>query len=406
MSNDKAICQDALNLIGKHGTTAEASRVSGIPCRTLGDRVDRAVNKYGLRPGATVAAEPEAARAAPAEAEPKALLDADRKLRAAKNEQKDLAAKLKASEEENDELQKRLELLQEIEDGQTAHTTHIENVTPKDGQGVFMGMLSDVHCEGRVDPATIPGYDNEYNPEICAARMTRYFQSYTFLLDAWRSVGHCDTAVLALLGDFLENAIHPDLMASTFMTPAKALLFIEDIVNGGIEHILSHGKLKKLLIPCVHGNHGRFTEEMRIQTSAGTSLEYLMYQQMARYWSREKRIEFMIAEGYSLPFKIYNTNCLIHHGDALKSWNGQGGLTIPLNKLIQRWNVSRAEPIHWAGNGHTHVTVQGNLFNSNGSVIGYGAYPNKMGCEYEPPQQTALWFDSKCGRTMTGRMYL
>ncbi len=404
--DDKTLCQEALNLVTSSGSAASAEQVSGISQRTLRDRVDRAINRHGLSP--KTSAKVQALKAAPmaAKAEPKELLVADRKLTAAKEGSKDLAGKLKASEAELAAAQKQLKLMQEIESGQGSRTTKIDRPVKTDGQGIFCAIASDWHIEERVDPRTIVGYANEYNPDIAKARSQKFFQSYVFMLNAWREIGHCDTAVLALLGDFISGFIHEELMESNYMSPSEAILFAQELLGSGIEYILKNGDLKTLVIPTCYGNHGRTTVKSRIQTGAENSFEYLLYKTMAREWRNEKRLDWRIADGYMVYTDLYDTRVAWHHGDAVKFGGGVGGIMIPLRKKIMSWNSGLKRPIDIACNGHFHTSIEGPDLISNGSLIGYNAYAMNCGCSYEPPQQTCFWIDSNRGRTMTGRLYV
>ncbi len=405
--DDKQLCQEALNLVTEHGTAAAAEVATGISQRTLRDRVDRAVKRHGLqaRPSARPA---PAARPAVVvrEVEPKELLVADRKIAAAKEDKKDLAGKLKASEAENAALQKRLELLLEIEQGQGSRTTRIDHLATAGGQGIFCGIASDWHIEERVDPETIAGYDNEYNPTIAKARAEKFFRSYVFMLNAWRNVGACDTAVLAVLGDLISGFIHEELMESNYMSPSDAILFAQELLGAGIEYILANGDLEHLIIPMCYGNHGRTTPKSRIQTGAENSFEYLLYKTMAREWRKETRLDFRIAEGYHLYTDLFNTRVRWHHGDSINYGGGVGGLTVPANKKIAAWNSGNPRPATLDCFGHHHRAMDNGNFIGNGSLIGINAFAISIGASYEPPQQMCFWVDSERGKTMSGRLYV
>jgi hypothetical protein len=277
---------------------------------------------------------------------------------------------------------------------------------PHNGEGMFVGVASDWHIEEQVRPETLDGYTNEYNLEISKARSEKFFQSYVYMLDAWRHVGKCDVAVLAILGDIISGYIHDDLMESNLLSPTQASLRGQDYLSSGIDHILSHGNLERLIVPCCFGNHGRTTEKRRIQTGAANSYEYVMYQQMKREWRAEPRVEFVIAEGYHLNMDLCGTRTRFHHGDSMKYGGGIGGLTIPTRKKIAAWNSGNSRPAALDVFGHFHQLMDGGNFIVNGSLIGYGPYAVEVGASFERPRQACFWLDPKRGKTMFGELYV
>ncbi len=342
----------------------------------------------------------------PAHEDPQAVLNTDRKARQEREAESELKTLFKESERQNEVLQKKLDLMMDL-DTSGKRKLVIPNSVDTDGNGIFCGVVSDTHIEESVTPQSIPGYSNEYNPTIAEARMRKLFQSFVFMLDAWRSVGKCDTAILAILGDIITGYIHDELMESNYMSPAKAIIFGQELLGAGIEYILKHAKLKRLIIPTCYGNHGRTTVKSRIQTGADNSFEYLLYKTMAREWKAEKRIDWRIADGYHNNVDLFgNYRIRFHHGDSVSYGGGVGGLTIPLLKKISGWNSGSPRPANLDVLGHFHRVMDGGSFIVNGSLIGFNSYALSIGASYEPPQQVCFWIDSKRGKTMTGRLYV
>lgn len=412
--DDKTLCQEALNYVEQTGSVTLAARELGVPRRTLSDRVDRATNVYGLTPSksstkakATADAKKTKVQIVKREVAPAELLAADRKVRAVETEKKDTNVKLKESEKQVEALQARCDLLLDIEEGQKDKKRFsIPNYKDSEGQGIFCGVASDWHIEEDVTPESVPGYENEYNPEIAEARAKKYFQSYVFMLNAWRHVGRCDTAVLAILGDIITGYIHEELMESNHMSPSRAVLFGQELLGSGIEYILKNGNLKKLILPCCYGNHGRTTPKSRIHTGADNSFEFLLYKTMQKEWKGEKRLDWHIAEGYHLNTDLFGHRVRWHHGDAIGYGGGVGGITIPVKKKIANWNSGSAKSAHLDVFGHFHQLIDGGNFICNGSLIGYNAFALQIGAAYEPPRQACFWLDAVRGKTMTGQLYV
>ncbi len=402
--DDKALCQEALDLVTSTGSAAAAELVSGISQRTLRDRVDRATNRHGLSPKKAAKAAPAAVAATVRVVEPAELLAADRKIKAVKDDVKEIKDKLKVSEAENEAAQKRLALLLDIDD-KPSRSYNIPKYTTPGGKGVFVGVASDWHVEEDVSPKSIPGYSNKYNPDIAKQRAEKFFQSYVFMLDSWRHVGACDTAVLAILGDIITGYIHDELKESNHMSPSQAVLLGQELLGAGIEYILSHGKVKKLVLPCCYGNHGRTTLKSQIQTGAENSFEWLLYHTMKREWKAETRLEWHIADSYHNPVEFFGTRVRFHHGDSINYGGGVGGISVPVRKKIQAWNQNNANPAHIDVFGHFHQLMDGGNFICNGSLIGYNAYALSIGAAYERPRQACFWIDSQRGKTMFGELY-
>ncbi len=332
-------------------------------------------------------------------------LDADRKARQEKAEEHTQAALFKESEKQNEVLQKKIDLLMGLEESDRKRFTIPEYISEA-GQGIFVGVASDWHLEEDVSPGSVPGYSNVYNPKIAKQRAEKYFQSYVFLLDAWRHIGKCDTAVLALLGDFITGYIHEELVESNHMSPSKAILFGQEIISSGIEYILTHGDLKTLILPCCYGNHGRTTLKSRIQTGADNSFEYLMYRSLSKEWRHEKRLQWHIAEGYHQNLDLFGHRIRFHHGDSIGFGGGIGGISIPVKKKIAGWNSGSPKAAHLDVFGHFHQLIDGGNFISNGSLIGYNSFALSIGASYERPRQAAFWIDAKRGKTMVSEIYV
>jgi hypothetical protein len=406
MSDHDQVCQDALDLITIHGTPTAAAAASGIPRKTLADRYARALQKGMVamsKPAAVHDREPVAATPKP---EPKVVLAAERKAAKAVADKNDVSEKLKVSEEENQKLQAQLELLRGIEAGQGSRTIRIDEPITTGGQGIFCGVLSDLHVEESVTRDSIPGFDNEFNLEIAEARMKKVFQSYVFMLNNWRHIGTCDTAVLAILGDVLTNGIWEDAAETNHLGPTKAVLFAQELISAGIEYILSHGDLDHLVLPMCSGNHDRMVKKPRQNTMMEHSLSYLMYKTLQREWRAERRLDFRIAEGAHLYTDLYNTRVRWLHGDQIAYGSGVGGITIPIRKRLAAWNASNPNPADLSVMGHFHQLIDGGDFIVNGSLIGFNAFALSIGASAEPPQQACFWIDSERGKTMCGRLYV
>ena len=264
------------------------------------------------------------------------------------------------------------------------------------GESVAVVLASDWHIEEQVKSESVNGR-NFYNLEIARARATEFFQNTITLIKKEQQAVHIDTLVLVLLGDFISGNIHEELLANCELPPAKALMEATNMLVSGIEAILKQTKLN-LVIPCHVGNHSRITHKVHLSNEQGNSLEYIMYHYLADYFKKEKRIKWIIAEGYHSYVQIYDKTLRLHHGHAIKFGGGVGGLTIPVQKSIAQWNK-----IKWADFdcfGHLHTQMDGKNFLSNGCNIGYNAFAVSIKADFDTPRQTFFLIDKKRGKTV------
>jgi len=261
----------------------------------------------------------------------------------------------------------------------------------KDSESAMVIAWSDWHWEERVLPSQVSN-KNEYNLDIAMQRFHNLLQGSL----SWFKIHSRDTIiktiVLALLGDFITGSIHDDLAEGNQLPPAKAAHAVLSVIISGIKFMLENTpKDVEFVIPCHSGNHGRMTKEQRIATEAGNSLEYFLYLMLQDYFTGEKRIKFIVQDGYHSYVRFFEGAYEIrfHHGHQMNYGGGVGGLTIPVNKSIAQWN--RANPnVNLDVFGHFHTRFDGNSFISNGSLIGYNAYAVSIKASYEAPSQTCF----------------
>jgi hypothetical protein len=258
-------------------------------------------------------------------------------------------------------------------------------------------VASDWHTEEVVKPVQVSGL-NEFNADICAARVTKFFRSSLRLIDLLAQDVSISTVILALLGDFITNDLHEEAAETNQAHPIHAIINVQNQIASGIEFLLAHSSYS-FVVPCKVGNHSRTTKKVRFGTESGHSLEYLMYVHLAAYFRHEPRVQFQISEGYHHYINIYDQVIRFHHGHAIKYGGGIGGIFIPTFKAISQWNKGRQADLDVFG--HFHQSKDGGNFICNGSLVGYNAFALSIKADYEPPKQTLLLIDKKRKRTCT-----
>lgn len=274
-------------------------------------------------------------------------------------------------------------------------------IEPKKSSGVseatVVVVASDWHSEEVVLPAQVSGL-NEFNADICKARVTKFFRSALRLTSLLSQDTTISTVVLALLGDFITNDLHEEAAETNGLHPIHAIINVQNLIASGLEFLLANSPYE-FVIPCKVGNHSRTTKKVRFGTENGHSLEYLMYVHLAAYFRHEPRIKFQISEGYHHYLNAYDQVIRFHHGHAIKYGGGIGGIFIPTFKAISQWNKARHADLDVFG--HFHQSKDGGNFICNGSLIGYNAFALSIKADFEEPKQQLLLIDKKRKRTCT-----
>lgn len=263
-------------------------------------------------------------------------------------------------------------------------------------------VASDWHLDETIKAAAVSG-KNSFNPEIAKARATFFFRNCVSLINIAKKDVKVNTVVLALLGDFISSSIHDELMEGNSMLPMEGILFAQELLMSGMNYILKHTNCK-LIVPCCCGNHTRITQKVHISTEHGNSLEFLLYNSLFTKFKKNKRVEFVIAEGYHCYVNILGTIIRFHHGHAIRYAGGIGGIYIPVNKAIAQWDKMKKADLNVMG--HFHQFRDGGNFICNGSLIGYSAFALRIKADFERPQQAFFLIDKKRGKTIVAPIIL
>ncbi len=260
--------------------------------------------------------------------------------------------------------------------------------------GSYVMLASDWHMGERVRGETV-AWRNEYSPEIAQERAAQFFKSNLRLLNAARSAWDIRDAVLWLGGDLITGYIHEEYQEENFLSPTEESLLCYDTLVAGIKGFLAASEVARLVIPTSNGNHGRTTAKKRVSSSHKNSYEWMLYQLLAKHFTDEPRVRFQIAAGYHNILDVYGFKIRFHHGDQIGYGGGIGGLSIPANRRIGRQAQKDPERVDLDCFGHFHQRTYPGMFIGNGSLIGWNAFADAIGCAYEPPAQTSFVVDER-----------
>jgi transposase len=291
------------------------------------------------------------------------------------------------------ELEKEHDALLDILDHEpTVHK--IEELDVKRSEATSIMLLSDWHVEEVVRSEEVSGL-NKHTPAEARKRVELAFQNGLLLHKIMARDVSINTIILGILGDLISGNIHEELLETCAMPPIDASIFATDLLTDGISFLLENSDVKIKAI-CKSGNHARITRGYRYATEDANSLEYFIYNTIAKIFSNEPRVEIIAEKGYHTYVDIYGIMTRWHHGHRIRYMGGVGGITIPVNKRIAEWNKGRKADLDFLG--HFHQRFDGGNFLSNGSTIGTTSY--SLGFGYERPQQTFLLLDKKRGKTI------
>lgn len=257
-------------------------------------------------------------------------------------------------------------------------------------------LASDWHVEERVDPVSIAGR-NEYDLEIAADRIERFFRAIIWHVEHHRASGRVAIRdlVLWLGGDHYSGFIHDELKEMNAFSPVMAVRWLIPHLRDGIATLLDVLKLERLEVPCSHGNHGRTTKKSQVGTGYANSFDWLMYHSLADEFRSDPRVHFEITASAHQYVEVYGHRIHFHHGDEVQYQGGIGGLGIPLLKAVPMWDRIVPSSIHCIG--HWHMLRDYGRAIVNGSLIGYNAYAQKLRAEFEEPRQAMFMVDSERG---------
>ena len=259
----------------------------------------------------------------------------------------------------------------------------------KQHDATMVVLLSDVHCEERVDPATVNGL-NDYSLEVCDARLNELEERFFTLLDHERQLARIDRVVVWLGGDFISGHIHDDTAEMAQLAPLAATRWIGERLRAFIDAV--SGNASEVIVATNSGNHGRSTEKLRIGTEMDHSFEQHLYLTLAGKETK-KNVRWQVGTGYLNYLDLDGFRVRFHHGHAVKYGGGIGGITIPVNKAIAAWDAIERADLTCFGHWHQFSWLRAGRYVSNGSVIGHSAYATRIKASYEAPCQAALVID-------------
>ena len=264
-------------------------------------------------------------------------------------------------------------------------------------------QLSDTHFGKIILPSTVNGL-NEHNPDIAKKRMDKLAENLISLVNKERAEVKIENLVLGLGGDFMENSmLHDHSQMATAFSQMEELLFCREILHKFIKTIAENGKFKKIILPCVRGNHSRTTKKMNSTIDYRTNFESVLYNLLKQDFS-SSMFEWYAPDSDICEFQVYNKRIRSLHGWQVKSGGGIGGLTIPLNKYILRLDQISKCDYNLMHHYHSLSYPTANC-TLNGSVCGYDTFAMQIGASFQKPMQSFQLLDKNRGFTIKAPIF-
>ena len=250
-------------------------------------------------------------------------------------------------------------------------------------------VLSDWHVEETVTREQTAGI-NAFDLTVADRRIDELARRIGVLVEHERQLVKIDRIVIAALGDFISGHIHEELVETCSLAPMAATRWAAARLRGIID--LAADMAREVVVCTQPGNHGRSNHgKPRKSTEHDHSFEQNAYLMMASSETRPN-VRWEIAEGYLGYLDLDGFVVRYHHGHEIRYQGGVGGITIPVNKAIDKWNRSRPANLDVFGHWHQWSWLRGKYV-SNGSLIGMSAYALRIKAEYEAPCQSLVIVD-------------
>lgn len=267
------------------------------------------------------------------------------------------------------------------------------------GRSVIGCLLSDVHMGEVISDEEIHGI-NRFDPEICRARLRRYFQAACIVGARWSADTVCEGVLLALAGDMISGDIHEELRITNALTSHEQVLaVVEEVVAGIRVLLLNYPRVHVVSVP---GNHGRTTPKPTAKMYSRLSYDTLIATMVAKEFANVEAVTFQFGAATDQITPVFGRTILTTHGDKIGTKGGMGfaGPDLPIVRgakkvLAQQHSVGWSHDLIQFGHYHYSTNPGGGRVLGNGSVPGYSEYGADLRAVVEPPQQWLYLIHSK-----------
>lgn len=277
--------------------------------------------------------------------------------------------------------------------------------------GVPVAALGDWHWGEIVRKSELEGV-NEFNRRIARERVKVLTQTIIDLCFNHMTRPQYPGLVLPLLGDMITGDIHEELAETNDGPVMQSVLEVQDVLAETISHLAD--KFGQVFVPAVIGNHSRTTRKPRAKNRVFLSYEWNIYQQLERFFIRDKRVRFMIPESSDCLFHVAGHRFLLSHGDTLGVKGGDGiiGSLGPIMRGTMKLGRNQAQigrdyDTLLIGHWHQAMHLPENGVIVNGTLKGYDEFVHTiLRGRYSRPSQSLFFVHPGYGITANWPIYL
>ena len=317
-----------------------------------------------------------------------------RKQKRERDERVHVSSSLKQALDRIEDLESRVEAIKRLAQ---SHLSSPIRAREKSGESeaTAVAMATDWHFGARVRSEQVNGL-NAFDVAIARRRIAAFFERVVRIIRKEQQDVKITDLVLFLGGDMINGSLHTDTMQSDEIAqPIEQSVECQALIEGGLNFLLNHARVKTITIPCCDGNHGRITQKQQWTSRQGNALEYYMYYNLAK---RFPMCKWVFSPGLLIYQQIYGWSVRFHHGDTIH-FGGIKGPMEYLTRAIFFWDTyHRAD---YTAQGHLHTYNLGTRrWLINGSLIGVTPFGIAMRGEFQPPIQAFFLVDKKRGPTV------
>jgi hypothetical protein len=252
-------------------------------------------------------------------------------------------------------------------------------------------FLSDWHWGEQVRPEQV-FYKNQFDLSIAKNRVYRLTNRTIDVLLSHMVNPTYPGIVCPLGGDMLSGDIHEELSETNETPIMPAFIDLQETLIWMIETLADN--FGRVFLPCVTGNHSRNSKKPRHKDRNQTNFDWLLYMQLSKWFENDERVQFLVASGTDLQYRIYNHRYRLTHGDQFRGGWGFVGPFAPISRSETKKRTAATTYGAYYDTlllGHFHRLMDGmGDIIANGALKGYDEFAIDLDFPFQNPLQ-ALW---------------
>lgn len=170
---------------------------------------------------------------------------------------------------------------------------------------------SDWHLSEQIRKTDSNGV-NEYGSVICSNRVYGTVDKEKRILTGHSALYPLKKIHIFMLGDMINGSIHEELKLTNDLLDIPATVLAAELAIMGIDELKTLGM--PIEVHCVIGNHPRVTAKMPTKRQAHLSMDYLVYEQIARAFRKDDQVTVNVHTGQIAMTEILGHRYILEHG--------------------------------------------------------------------------------------------